>query len=413
MLALIALRNLSRNRRRTLLSLLVVSSGTAGLLLTAGFVRYSFDGLREAIIRGGLGHLEVIPARDLEGNASPAERTGRPPGFAQWREARSVIEGRPRVRAAGAAIQLAGVATNGDRSASFIGVGVEPLRERRMGVEVKLRSGLNLSDEDPREGDDRVLLGMGLGRVLRAAPGDSIVVMAATPDGSLNALDLTVCGLFSTGFEDLDGRILKMHVATAQRLLGTDQVTSLVVGLADTRDTREAAIDLRRALAPSSPTLAILDWETRAPFYGQVRALYAGIFAFLGAVVALLVVLSCSNTLFMAVLERVREFGTLLAIGTSRAKLATLLLLEALWLGLLGGLLGSVLGLGLVVLVNGLEIKMPPPPAAVDPMTLALSVVPSDFLWAVAFMVAIVVLAAVPPTLRILRLRIVDALGHV
>jgi putative ABC transport system permease protein len=413
MLALIALRNLSRNRRRTLLSLLVVSSGTAGLLLTAGFVRYSFDGLREAIIRGGLGHLEITPARDLEGNASPAERTGRPPGFSRWREARSVIEGRPRVRAAGAAIQLAGVATNGDRSASFLGVGVEPAREQRMGVEVKLRGGANLPDEDPGEGNGRALLGVGLGRILRAAPGDSIVVMAATPDGSLNALDLTVAGLFSTGFEDLDSRILKMHVATAQRLLGTEDVTSLLVGLEDTRDTREAAVDLKGALAGSAPPLAIVDWETRAPFYGQVRALYAGIFDFLGAVVALLVVLSCSNTLFMSVLERVREFGTLLAIGTSRAGLAGLLALEAAWLGLLGALLGSVLGLGLVALVNALEIKMAPPPAAVDPLTLALRVAPSDFLWAMAFMIVIVVVAALPPTLRILRLRIVDALGHV
>ena len=69
------------------------------------------------------------------------------------------------------------------------------------------------------EGDGRVLLGVGLSLVLRAAPGDRIVVMAATPDGSLDALDLTVSGLFSTGFQDLDGRILKMHVATAQRLL--------------------------------------------------------------------------------------------------------------------------------------------------------------------------------------------------
>jgi ABC-type lipoprotein release transport system permease subunit len=72
-----------------------------------------------------------------------------------------------------------------------------------------------------------------------------------------------------------------------------------------------------------------------------------------------------------------------------------------------------VLGLGLVAVVNRLEIKMPPPPAAVDPMALALRVAPSDFLWAMAAMVVIVVVAALPPTLRILRLRIVDALGHV
>ena len=65
MLSLIALRNLARNRRRTLLAVLVVAAGSAGLLVTGGFVRYSFDGLSEAIIHGGLGHIEVIPTEDL------------------------------------------------------------------------------------------------------------------------------------------------------------------------------------------------------------------------------------------------------------------------------------------------------------------------------------------------------------
>jgi putative ABC transport system permease protein len=413
MLALIALRNLSRNRRRTLLSLLVVSFGTAGLLLTAGFVRYSFEGLRDAIIRGGLGHLEVAPARDVAGSASPAERSGRPPGFSDWREIRSAIEGKPYVRAAGAAIQFAGVATNGERSASFLGVAVEPDRERRMGIEVKLRRGANLPEREPPHGEEGALVGMGLARTLGAVPGHTITVMAASADGSLNALDLTVTGLFSTGFQELDGRILKTHVATAQRLLGTDSVTSLVVGLEDTRFTREAETDLRRVLSQNAAPLAVVDWETRAPFYGQVRALYAGIFVFLGTIVALLVALSNSNTLLMSFLERVREFGTLLAIGTSRAQLAGLLMLEALWLALLGGLLGGALGVGMATLVNFLEIEMPPPPAAVDPLKLALTVAPSDFLWAVVFMVVVLTVAAVYPTLRILRLRIVDALAHV
>jgi putative ABC transport system permease protein len=411
MLALIALRNLSRNRRRTLLSLLLVSFGTAGLLLTAGFVRYSFDGLREAIIRGGLGHLEVIPARDLEEGASPAERSARPPGLGGWREVRASIEGRPHVRGAGAAIQFGGMATNGERSASFLGVAVEPDRERRMGIDVKLRGGTDLPQQPPGPGEDRVLLGMGLAHALGAAPGSTIVVMAATSDGSVNALDLTVAGLFSTGFQELDSRILKTHLATAQRLLGTDSVTSLMVGLEDTRETREAAADIRLALADVA--LAVVDWESRAPFYGQVRGLYAGIFAFLGTIVAVLVAISISNTLLMSVLERVREFGTLLAIGTSRAQLAGLLVLEAVWMALFGGIAGGALGGILVGIINAIEIEMPPPPAAVDPIKLALAVVPSDFALAMAFMVVVLTVSAIPPILRIFRLQIVDALGHV
>ena len=224
---------------------------------------------------------------------------------------------------------------------------------------------------------------------------------------------MTVEGLFTTGFQELDGRILKTQVATAQRLLGTDRVTSLIVGLTDTNATPQAETDLRRELAASPEPLSVVNWETRAPFYGQVRALYAGIFAFLGTIVALLVALSTSNTMLMSVLERVREFGTLLAIGTSRAQLARLLIFEALWLALFGGIAGSTLGLGLVTLINFLKINMPPPPAAVDPMLLTLAVMPSDFLWIFAFMTVILAAAAVPPMLRVFRLQIVDALGHV
>ena len=51
--ALFALRNLARSRRRTAISLAIVAAGTIGLLLTAGFIRFSFDGLREAMIHGG------------------------------------------------------------------------------------------------------------------------------------------------------------------------------------------------------------------------------------------------------------------------------------------------------------------------------------------------------------------------
>lgn len=411
MLAIVALRNLYRNRRRTLLSLLVISVGTAGLLLTAGFIRYSFNGLRDAIINGGLGHFEVRPLEtSVDGIAAPA-RAGTPPSFSDWREARAAIESSPHVLAAGATIQFAGVVTNGDRTASFLGVAVEPERERRMGIAVRIRSGENLQEA---AGDhEAVLLGAGLARELGAAPADTITVLIAAADGSLNAVDLTVAGSFSSGFQDLDDRILKMHTATAQRLLGTDDVTSLVVNLKDTRSQPQAEADLRQRLTALDQPVSIIGWDLRAPFYGQVRALYIGIFVFLGAIVAALVALANSNTLMMSVLERVREFGTLLAIGTTRAQLAGLLVWEVMWLGLLGTTAGGILGFGLAAIINASKIKMPPPPAAVDPIDLALSVAPSDLVWAFTFMLLILLLAAVPPILRLFRLKIVEALGHV
>lgn len=413
MLPMVALRNLYRNRRRTVLTLLMISVGTAGLLLTAGFIRYSFDGLRDAIINGGLGHFEVRPLETGGSGVSAPSGAGAAPALERWRDVRSAIEDSRYVRAAGAAIQFAGVVTTGDRSASFLGVAVEPDREQRMGVAIRLRSGRNLADAAEDEGQDETLLGAGLARELGVVPSDTITVMIAGADGSLNAVDMTVVGTFSSGFQDLDNRILKTHVATAQRLLGTDRVTTLVVSLKDTGAQVHASADLKKRLAGLSQPLSLVNWEARAPFYDQVRGLYIGIFVFLGAIVATLVALATSNTLTMSVLERVREFGTLLAIGTTRGQLAGLLMCEVAWLGVIGTTAGGILGFTLAAAINAMRIQMPPPPAAVDPIDLALSVVPSDIVWTLAFMLVILFLAAVPPVLRLYRLRILDALGHV
>jgi putative ABC transport system permease protein len=412
MLAMVALRNLWRNGRRTAISLLVIGIGVAALLLTAGFVRYSFGGLSEAIISGGLGHLEVAPRASVE-SASPADRAGTPPALDGWRAIRDSIEHRPHVRAAGAVTQFSGVATFGDRSAGILGMAVEPDRQARMAMITRVRNGRGLPDQPMPMGEDRVILGIGLAKALGASPGDVIVVMGATANGTLNALDLTVEGTFTSGFQDLDGRLLQVHVATAERLLATDRVSSIIVRLDDSRATGLVAGDLRAMFADGPAPLAVVDWESRAPFYQQVRGLYIGIFIFFGAIVAALVTLSISNTLLMSVLERVREFGMLMAIGTSRAQLSALMLTEALWLAVIGSLAGSALTIALAAGINAAEFEMPPPPAAVDPITLALQIESTDHAWTALFMVLILAAAAVAPIVRILRLRVIDALGHV
>jgi len=406
----IALRNLSRNRRRTLLSLLVIASGTAGLLLTAGFVRFSFSGLEDAIIRGGLGHFEVVPEGEAELNSVQRAAV---PGLADWRSVRAAIETVPQVRAAGGVIHLSGVVGLGDRSSAFLALAVEPDRERRMGFDVKLREGEDLPGEPPAEGADRALLGLGLARTIGARPGDGVTIMVVTPDGMLNAVDMTVAGLFTTGLQDLDSRLIKLHLASAGRLAETDSVSSIIVALSDGAAIEPARSELERRLSGRTQRLALLDWRSRAPFYAQVRSLYSGIFWFLGGVIFLLVCLANSNTLLMAMMERVREIGTLLALGTSRARIGALFLSEALWLGLLGALAGDALGLALATVVNALRVEMPPPPGAVSGFPLQLQLAREDFLLATCLMLAVTGISALLPIARATRLRIVDALGHV
>ena len=126
-----------------------------------------------------------------------------------------------------------------------------------------------------------------------------------------------------------------------------------------------------------------------------------------------LVCLATSNTLLMSVMERVREFGTLLAIGTGRGQVALMVVLEALWLGVVGALAGDAVAAVLVAAINAAGIEMPPPPGAAAGFPLQLAVRPGDFVAAVGLMVVVLAVASVLPALRTVRLRIVDALGHV
>ncbi|HEU0104655.1 MAG TPA: FtsX-like permease family protein, partial [Vicinamibacteria bacterium] len=260
----------------------------------------------------------------------------------------------------------------------------------------------------------QVLLGVTLAQSLGAVPGDVVTITAMTANGTLNALDVRVAGLVTTGLQELDARLLKTHLVTGERLLGTDRVSSIVIGLDDTARTQEVgdALALRLRSASSEP-LVLTDWRARAPFYGQVRALYSGVFWFLGGIVFVLVCLATSNTLLMSVMERVREFGTLLAIGTGRGQVALMVVLEALWLGVVGALVGDALAAVLVMAINAAGIEMPPPPGAAAGFPLQLAVHPFDFVAVVGLMVAVLAVAAVFPALRTVRLRIVDALGHV
>ncbi len=410
----LALRNLARNRRRTAATLAVVAAGTMALVLTAGFVRFSFDGLREAMIHGGLGHLEIASRAAVE--AKGAAALDRPLGeaLADWRPIAARVAGLPHVVAVGANLQMLGLAqAAGGASFSYVGVGVEPAQERAMGFTTRLRRGAPLADAAPDPGDDGVLLAQGLATSLGVDVGDLVTLLATNAEGMLNAVDVRVQGILTTGVAELDTRYLKVHLATAERLLQTDRASNLLVGLDSTAATDATLAAARSLLAADQPPLAVTPWNERALFYEQVRNLYRGIFWFLGSIVFVLVVLAASNTLAMTVFERVRELGTMRAIGTGRGQLAQLILAEALWLGLLGAAAGCLGGYLLTVGINSAGLQMPPPPGAVDPIDLRLALVPEAFLGALVLMVVVLALAALPPIVRAVRLSIVEALGHV
>ncbi|HEX6738551.1 MAG TPA: FtsX-like permease family protein [Vicinamibacteria bacterium] len=401
---LIAFRNIFRNTRRTALTVLVISFGAVALILSGGFFVYNFDGLRETTIRNGLGHLQIHSERYLaEGEERPLLN-----GLPNYAALQQWLESQPHVFATTGQIDFVGLISNGEKSEAFLGTGVDPEQETRMGFSMNLKEG------EPLGAEDEALLGTGLAASLKVHPGDVLTVMGTTSDGALNAVDVKVVGMYSVGIKEFDARALKVSLGTAQRLLNTDRVTKVIVKLDSTRNTepvREALV--AAGLGPQGGGLRVRPWHELAVFYKQVVLLYNAIFLFLGVIIFILVVLSSSNTMMMSVFERVREIGTLMAFGTRRRQVLAIFVLEGAVLGVLGGLCGLAISYGLIQLINHAGLTMPPPPSFSTGFPLLVKPVPALFAAVFALIVAVLTASAVAPAWRGARLRIVDALGHV
>lgn len=411
-LARLALRNLLRQRRRTALTLMVVVAGFLALSLAGGFMAQTFQGLSEGAIRGGLGHLQVIPPDALEGDEAQSLEKALPDGealAARLREDPAVAEVLPR-------IQFMGLLSSGPRSVAFLGTAVDPVREPRHmacldslndGAKAAGGAGSRWLSADPSARE--VILGTGLARSLGASVGSLLTLMSTTRDGALNAVDVEVAGLQDLGLKELNDRVLTVSLDTAAQLLEAGQARSrLSVVLKRQGDTAAEGARLSALL----PGTAVRPWFELASFYRQVKLLYFAIFGFMGLVLFLVVLLATANTLLMSVMERVREFGVLRAMGLQPGQLLVLLQWEGAFLGIFGSLLGLAATLLLRAGLNALHLQMPAPPGTSHGYELNIHAVPAVYALVALGLQATIQASALFPGLKAARLRIVEALRH-
>jgi putative ABC transport system permease protein len=237
---------------------------------------------------------------------------------------------------------------------------------------------------------------------MNVKPGDGLTLLAVTSDGALNGIDVQIAGVVNTGFKEVDDRYLRITLTSAQRLLQSDRVTNLVVGLDNTDNTDLVAAQLAPRLHGLPQQLVLKKWIDLAAYYNQVHSLFSTIFVFLGIIVFFMVLMSSVNTLLMAMFERTREIGTMLAMGTPRSWIMTLFVVEATLLGALGAVVG----------VAGGNLLAPPPGATV-PMAFHVMHVPSLMIGSSILVIVSLALASILPAIRASRLQISEALAHV
>lgn len=413
LLAHLALRNVLRNRRRTGLTLLVVVAGYIALSLAGGFMAQTFDGLSDSAIRGGLGHIQIMAPNALEGDEGQSLEHGLPDGealAARLRQDPAIQEVLPR-------IQFMGLLSNGPKSVVFLGSGVDPQREAaHMAVLGAVKDGAKapggagsrwLSDTP---GSREVVLGIGLAKILGVTPGGSLTLMTTTANGALNAVDVEVVGLQDLGLRELNERMLTVSLDTAAVLTEAGPARSRLSVVLKRPGDVEREVPRLQALTGGA---VALPWFELASFYRQVKMLYLAIFGFMGLVLFLVVLLATANTLLMSVMERVREFGTLRAMGLQAPDLIRLLQWEGAFLGLGGSVLGLAATLLLRALMNALHLQMPAPPGTSHGYELNIHFVPLVYLAVALGLQFTLQFSALFPGLKAARLRIVEALRHV
>jgi len=462
----IALRNILRNRRRSLMTGSAVAAGALATLLFGGFAAYIFAGLETNNVQR-IGHLTVFRAGYfLFGAGNPAAY-----GIDKYRDVMSLIGNdpvlRPMINVMTPTQSLLGIAGNfsgaHDASKTFIGVGLIPSDRDRMRRWDEFGTGAT-SAPDPRLSDKdetRGLIGLGLARILglcgqlglrdcpsiptaalrpdkaASAPNETlselahrdagtldgastaphIELLAATAGGAPNVVSLTVGGAEPQGVKELDDNYIAMPVALAQQLVygrGEHKVTGVVLQLHRSEDMAAARARLVTLFRDNHLDLDVRDFGELTPFYGQAKRLFSAIFLFIALVMGVIVLFAVVNTMTMNVMERTNEIGTVRAMGVRRGGIRSQFITEGFLIGAIGATAGGALAFLIAALVNHNGLTWIPPGNA-NPVPLHVAVSSSPLLVIAAWigLVLIATIAALVPANSAARLSVVDALRHV
>jgi len=457
----LAIRNLLRNRRRSLATLLAMAIGAASILLFGGFSGNIILEMHTRNVQRG-GHLQ-IQHRDffLFGSGNPTAY-----GISDYNDIIKAIQSddvlENLIAVVTPTLQFGGIAGNYAASVSrtVIGTGyvASDINRMRSWNDFGLRSKAPVSVLAGAPPETAVV-GVGVARVLQmcdalhvdkcappqvkaddnasALPDDiaqlSLQESVATPlgparhievlivnsRGAPNVTALEVIQAEDQGIKELDEITLITHLEKIQKLVygaAQPRVTSIVIQLRHS-DQLEIA---RQRLQPildrysSHQPLALMDFRMLNPFFVQTEQMFDTIFGFVFLLIGAIVLFTVNNTMNTAVVERTVEIGTLRAIGLRRVGIRRLFVTEGALLGICGAALGVLLALLLSELINRLDIPWVPPSMVEPvPLTILVSSNPALILKTTLGLICIATLSAWWPAYRAAKLSVVDALRHV
>jgi ABC-type lipoprotein release transport system permease subunit len=404
MLITLALRNIWRNKRRSLLTISVMVVSSSLLILSLGVFSGMFLDMLASATEQYHGHLviskkEYQEDRDMFAHFFPSAKL-----LNRIKDLEEVTGTSPRLRGFG-------LISHGQSTYPVEMLGIRPALEKQVTtLEDYLVSGAFLAS-NPGDG---AVIGKGLAKKLGVKPGDELVFVTQAADGSIGNDLLEITGIFATGDAGHDNTLVLVGLTWLQRVMVLeDRVHELAISVTDAMQ----ATAIARTLDTQLPKdLKALDWGEMLPEMREAIATYDVSRMILVIILYMATGLGILDTFFMSVMERTREFGILMAIGMRPWHIRTMVLLETLAMGVLSLVLGVGLGLAMSLFMQQVGIDLS---GYMSPVTYAggtilprlhAAIEMPNFLIPAALLLLVCLLAGFLPANRAARLRPVEAI---
>jgi putative ABC transport system permease protein len=412
-LAKIAARNLLRYKRRSLLTVSLIAFGVLFVLVFVAVTASIKDFMIAQITDSYLGDLQIhrsgyvasIESLPLNMNLTPGEVSG----------IEKTMESTKDIDAYSERIKFGGLFSNFSQTTNIRINGVYP--EKEFTTCPQMLSRISEGERSIHALDKgKMLVPKLLAQGFGAKVGDTVVVVATNKDGSVNGKTFLVSGILesATGPGGRDGYINFDDAKEILRIPGKE-VSEIAVRVKSLGRVEEVAQNIRGGLGlgekkQKGGSIEVHTWSQLSPFANIANMIDLMTF-FIKLMLIAIVLISILNVMIMAVYERVREIGTIAAIGTLPRKILSLFLVEGFCLGLIGAFVGVLAGLGIVFGLNLTKISFNFGQAT--GLILAPTIAPMEVVTASLMVIIVSVLASLQPAYKASRMEPIEALRHI